>query len=248
MRAESSGAPDRCVPGVEGSERALDGERCAHGALGVVLLRLRIAEQGHQPVAELLQDMAAESRHRGRRFVEIGADQVAPVLGVEPRREARRAGEIAEHHGDRPALGGVFDGPLRRRRTLPRRGEVRRGRRVGQSGDGRKQPAPVADRGDADVPEVVRRQLRQDVRVDPVVSKVLLVLTETETAKPPADVHGRAPHGITRLTGVISRVQQRAPESRTLRKPHPPPRSFRSRAQYSSRLRISRSKPRSTGS
>ena len=43
------------VPGVEVGKRALDGERGAHRALGVVLLRLRIAEQRHQPVAELLQ-------------------------------------------------------------------------------------------------------------------------------------------------------------------------------------------------
>ena len=35
-------------------ERALDGERRPHGSLGVVLLRLRIAEESHQPVAELL--------------------------------------------------------------------------------------------------------------------------------------------------------------------------------------------------
>ena len=95
------------VPGVEVGERALDGERGAHGALGVVLLRLRIAEEGHQPVAELLQDMAAETGHRGRGLVEIGADQVAPVLGVQPCGEARRADEIAKHDRDRTALGSV---------------------------------------------------------------------------------------------------------------------------------------------
>ena len=105
MRAESSGAPDRGVPGVEFGERALDRERGAHRALGVVLLRLRIAEEGHQPVAELLEHMAAEPRHRRRGLVEIGVDEVAPVLGVELRREARRADEVAEHDRDRPALG-----------------------------------------------------------------------------------------------------------------------------------------------
>ena len=49
-------------------KRALDRERGPHRALGVVLLRLRIAEERHQPVAELLQDMAAETRHRMRRL------------------------------------------------------------------------------------------------------------------------------------------------------------------------------------
>ena len=52
----------RGVPGVEVGERALDRERRPHGALGVVLLRLRIAEERHQPVAELLQHMAAKIR------------------------------------------------------------------------------------------------------------------------------------------------------------------------------------------
>ena len=93
------------VSGVEVGQRALDRERRPHAALGVVLLRLRIAEQRHQPVSELLQDMAAETRHRRGGLVEIGADQVAPVLGVKSRCKVGRADEIAEHHRDRPPFG-----------------------------------------------------------------------------------------------------------------------------------------------
>ena len=52
-------------------ERPLDGERRAHGAFGVVLLRLRITEQGHQPVAMLTLHMAAEPGDGRREFVEI---------------------------------------------------------------------------------------------------------------------------------------------------------------------------------
>ena len=148
LEADAGGKLGRArsgVPGVEVGERALDRERGAHGALGVVLLRLRIAEQGHQPVAELLQHMAAETRHRRRGLVEIGADQIAPVLRVEPRRETRRADEIAEHHRDRAAL-------RRNLKTLGRRGLGRGGRRVRrrrwarQGGDCGEQPAPIADR------------------------------------------------------------------------------------------------------
>ena len=144
MRAASSGAPLRGVPGVEVGERALDRERGPHRALGVVLLRLRIAEERHQPVAELLQHMAAKPRHRGRGFVEIGVDEVAPVLRVEPRREARRADEIAEHHRDRAALarvetsGGAGSGGGRQAASV--------GGRAGQGGDCGEQPAPIADR------------------------------------------------------------------------------------------------------
>ena len=97
----------RGVPGGEVSERALDGEGRAHGPLGVVLLRVRIAEQRHQPVAEFFQDVAAEARHRRRGPVEIGPDRIAPVFRVEPRRERRRTDQIAEHDRDRAALGQV---------------------------------------------------------------------------------------------------------------------------------------------
>ena len=133
------------VAGVEVGERALDRERRAHGAFGVVLLRLRIAKKGHQPIAELLQHMAAEPRHRARGLVEIGPDQVAPVLRVELGREARRADEIAEHHRNRAAL-------RRYLKTLARRGLGRGGKRVRrrrwarQGGDCGEQPAPIADR------------------------------------------------------------------------------------------------------
>ena len=36
----------------------------------------------------------------------------------------------------------------------------------------------------------------QQVRVDLVVPELRLVLAESETAKPPADIHGRASHGL----------------------------------------------------
>ena len=92
---------------VQFGERALDGQRGAHRAFGIVLLRDRMSEQRHQPVAELLGDTAAHLRHRLRRRVEVGGDQIAPILGVEPRRERCRADQIAEHHRDRTALGQV---------------------------------------------------------------------------------------------------------------------------------------------
>jgi hypothetical protein len=50
-----------------------------------VLVRDRIAEQGHQPVAQLLGDVAAHLRHCRRGGVEISADEIAPFLGIELR-------------------------------------------------------------------------------------------------------------------------------------------------------------------
>jgi hypothetical protein len=52
------------VAGVEFGQRTLDGKGGPHGAFGIVLLRLRVAEEGHQPVAEFLQHMTAKSGHR----------------------------------------------------------------------------------------------------------------------------------------------------------------------------------------
>jgi hypothetical protein len=89
--------------------------------------------------------VAAETRHRGRGLVEIGADQIAPVFRIEFRGEARRADEIAEHHRDRPALRRYLKTLARRR--LERGGKrVRRRRWARQGGDCGEQPAPIADR------------------------------------------------------------------------------------------------------
>jgi hypothetical protein len=95
------------VLAVEFRERALDGERRSNRPLGIVLLRDRMSEQRHQSVAELLGDASAHLRHRRGRCVEIGADQIAPILGVEPSRNGGRAHKIAEHDGDRASLGQV---------------------------------------------------------------------------------------------------------------------------------------------
>jgi hypothetical protein len=73
---------------------------------------------------------------------------------------------------------------------------IGKGLGAGQCCDCVEQSQPVASSGDADVLEDVVRQPRQQVRVDLVVSEIRLVLAEPETAKPPADIHGRAPHGL----------------------------------------------------
>src|ERR1700722_17179744 len=93
------------VLAIKFGERALNGERGANGAFGIVLLRDRVSEQSYQPVAERLGDTTAHLRHRGRGSVEVGAEQNAPVLDVETGRKAGRSDKIAEHHGDGAALG-----------------------------------------------------------------------------------------------------------------------------------------------
>jgi hypothetical protein len=188
------------VPRVQVSKRALDEKRSARRAFGVVLLRLRIAEQRHQPVAQPLEDMAAKVDHYLRRLVEISVDQVAPVFGVELRGERRRSDKVAKHHRDRTALG---VGP----RSRPRpgghgwRGQTgrwvrgsRRVRRLGrhaERGDRVKQSSPVADDRDAEILQIFGRQGREEVALDRVVAERRFVMPETEVVEPGRDVHGR---------------------------------------------------------
>jgi len=106
MRATSSGRPEPAFSWFS-SASALNRQRGANRAFGIVLLRDRVSEQRHQPVAEFLGDTPAHLRHRLRRGVEVGADQIAPILGVERGRNGGRADQIAEHHGEMPPFGQV---------------------------------------------------------------------------------------------------------------------------------------------
>ena len=75
------------------------------GALGVVLVRVRIAEIDEHAVAHVLGDEAVVAADRVGDAAVIGADHLAQVLGIEPRRQRRRADQVAEHHGELAPLG-----------------------------------------------------------------------------------------------------------------------------------------------
>ena len=51
----------------------------------------------------------------------------------------------------------------------------------------------MADKIDAQIPEVVGRQLGQDRGIDGVVAKRLLVLPHPEAVEPGCDIHARLP-------------------------------------------------------
>ena len=70
----------------------------------------------------------------------------------------------------------------------------------------------IANGRDADLREVFRRQMTEDVLVDRVVAKSHLILPETQTAKPPADIHRRAPHGFTGYSLKNSQQRLRQPQ------------------------------------
>ena len=76
-------------------------------ARGVVLVRAGKAEIGEDAVTHEFRDEAVVARHHARAGVLIGADDLAHVLRVEPRRERSRADEVCEHDGELAALGRV---------------------------------------------------------------------------------------------------------------------------------------------
>jgi hypothetical protein len=129
--------------------------------------------------------MAAKSRHRRRSLVQIGAEQIAPVLRVELRGEAGRTNKITEHHGDRATFGIV-------RRRRQGRGSRRLRYWVGgaQTSD-RFEQALAIPQIDTQLSQISVGQIRQNVGIDRVVAKRDLVPTKTEAPKPNPDVHRR---------------------------------------------------------
>jgi hypothetical protein len=145
----------------------------AHRPLGIVFMRLRIAEIDQHAIAHIFGDKAVEAADRLGDCAVIGADQLPQILRVETRRECRRADEIAEHHRQLAPLG------LGRRRCIA--GSRRHGRRGAERGDGIEELAPVADRCNADLPEILRCQLRQHLAVDLVVAEGRQIALKAQT-------------------------------------------------------------------
>ncbi len=74
-------------------------------SLGIILMGSRVAEINQDAVAHVFGDKTVEPRdHLGDSAV-IGGDDLAQILGIEPRRQRRRADQVAEHHRQLPALG-----------------------------------------------------------------------------------------------------------------------------------------------
>ena len=116
----------------------------------------------------------------------IGADDLPHVLGIEPRRQRGRADEIAEHHRELAALGGVQRARRGRRRS--RNGDCRRALLHGfEIGNRAQQLAAMAEQ-EAQLLQILIRQIGEDAEIDPVLAKRLRVLLQTDPAEPTVDV------------------------------------------------------------
>ncbi len=65
----------------------MDGKPGAHGLLGVMLMRDRVAEIDAHAVAEIPGDMAIEAQHHIADPLMEGGEQIPHVLGVKACRE-----------------------------------------------------------------------------------------------------------------------------------------------------------------
>jgi hypothetical protein len=166
---------------IEAADRADRSQSRPDSPLGVVLMRSRVAEIDRDTVAHVFGDKAVEAAdHVGDGLV-IGGDDLAQILGVETRSERCRADEIAKHHRQLPPLGVA----LRRERHGRfgwRPWYVGRGRGGAQSGDGIEQATAVADRGDAQLAQILGGQPPQDRIVDVIVAESRSVLFEPQSA------------------------------------------------------------------
>ena len=77
-------------PGVERRQRVEDREAGADRALGVLLPRVWVAEINQDAIAHELGDIAVEAPDSFAHRLLIGADHIAHILGIEPRREVCR--------------------------------------------------------------------------------------------------------------------------------------------------------------
>ncbi len=143
-----------------------------------MLMSLWIAEIGQHTVAHVLRDKAAVALDQFGAAAVIGADDAPQILGVEPRRQRRRAHEIAEHHRELTALGGIL---------WPSLGRVSGSRRGW--GDAREPPdrtqhlAAIAEH-DAEVFRILVRQVSKDGQINAVLGKALPVLGQAERCQP----------------------------------------------------------------
>src|SRR5262249_60194999 len=122
------------------------------------------------------------------------------VLGIDLRRVRGGSDKVTEHDRELPTLRG----------SVGRRTSVelhrRRARVNAQRDDGVEQLTAVPNDDDANVLQVLCRQVRQDRGVDGVFAERCLILLEAKHPEPPSYIHGGA---LSSLTGMIPQANQR---------------------------------------
>ncbi len=91
---------------VELRDRVKDGKARASRPLGVIVVRRGVAEEGHNPIADVAHDFATKACYRLRGCALIARHRCAPFLGVELSSQRRRADQVAKQNRQMPPLTG----------------------------------------------------------------------------------------------------------------------------------------------
>jgi len=111
------------VPCLHALHRGDDGEPGAHDPLGVVLVRLGVAEESDQTVAEILSDVSLETGDGVRSDAAIPGGEIAPLFGIDLGCDLRRSDQIAEENRQLATLA-LGSGGRRRCESGCRRGPL----------------------------------------------------------------------------------------------------------------------------
>ncbi len=196
-------------PGAQRADLLGEGQPRAHRALGVVLVRARVAEEGEGSVPGDVGDDAAPRFDDLGDAGDVGAHGVAVLFRVEPGRHLGRAHQVGVDHCELAPLG-LVHGARRRRRGGPDRGCGRSG---GQFGNRLEQLLARAER-QAKLLKVVIGQFGNNLPVDLVFPEHGLVSLEPELAKPGNDVHDGSPRVRARIGRTVAcRVARISPKS-----------------------------------
>jgi hypothetical protein len=142
--------PARCPQPTDHPEDVQPG---AHRPLGVILMRLRIAEIDHHPIAHELGEMTLVAGDDADAGIPVGAVQPAQILWIEPRRKRRRAHQVAKHHRHLAAFG-----RRQGRHIAGRRRPDTGGLRAAECRYGGEQPPAMPDQADAEFLQILARQ------------------------------------------------------------------------------------------
>src|SRR5262249_4801312 len=161
-------------------------------------MRLRIAEIGENAVPHVLGDEATSLADLFGAAAVIGTDNLAHVLGIEPRGERRRVDEVAEQNRELPAFGTTSTALVPLGCTVPIDLLGRRHRFAPQRRNRVKQSPAVTNHADTEVFQVLGSQLRQYLAIDSVLAERRLILFEAQLSQPACDVHPGASTAMCR--------------------------------------------------
>ena len=181
----------------------------AYRPLGVILVCRRPAKIDHQPIAQILGDMARVAPDHHPASLLVGLHQAAQVLRIKPLRQRCRTDQIAKHDCDLATLGfaGLFDGDRCRRRRC--RDPRCRAKAVTAYTRGFQDDSPGTD-GKPHVLEIVFGQLWQGAEVNMLSLECVSKLTQRQPFQPLPDAHHDLPQ-----TGIAESLYRAAPDCPT---------------------------------